>query len=150
MNVDFENITESSRWFDSHLFAPYYRKLGNIRNPVRLRLGAPLIGVGDGLIGAAQAAAGFGEAVSKGVANSLRGARNQDSNLLKKGILQIGLGGGSIALFSIPILAVRTLRITAIMAYDPASAISELRQKLPPYRPAPIILKPRTHGVGSI
>lgn len=143
MNVDFENITQSSRWFDFHLFAPYYRKLGNIRNPVWLRLGAPLIGVGDGAISAAQAAAGFGEAVLKGVANSFRGAANRDSNLLKKGILQIGLGGGSIALFSIPIVVVRSLRITAIMAYDPASAISELRQKLPACRPAPIILKPQ-------
>jgi hypothetical protein len=135
MNIDFENITESSRWFDSHIFAPYYRKLGNIRNPVWLRLGAPLIGVGDGLVSAAQAAAGFGEAVLKGVTNSFRGAANRDSNLLKKGILQIGLGGGSIALFSIPILAVRFLRITTFVAYDPASAISELRQKtacLPP------------------
>lgn len=143
MNIDFENITEISRWFDSHLFAPYYRKLGNIRNPVWLRLGAPLIGVGDGLVSAVQAAAGFGEAVLKGMANSFRGAANRDSNLLKKGILQIGLGGGSIALFSIPILVIRSLRITAFVAYDPASAISELRQKLPACRPAPIIiLKP--------
>ena len=138
MNVDFENITETSRWFDSHLFAPYYRKLGNIREPVWLRLGAPLIGVGDGLISAAQAAAGLSEAVLKGAANIFRAAANRDSHLLKKGLLQIGLGGGSIALFSIPIIAVRILRITAKAAYDPRSAISEQRGKLPACRPAPI------------
>src|SRR5215472_16627071 len=109
MNIDFENITESSRWFNARLFAPYYRMLGSIPNPIWLRLGSPLIGVGDGLLSTAQAAAGLSEAVLKGAANTFRGAAPQDSHLFKKGILQFALGGGSNALLSIPIIAVRTL-----------------------------------------
>lgn len=145
MNVDYENITQIPRWFDSHLFAPYYRKLGNIRNPAWLRLGAPLIGIVDGLMSAALSLAGLCEAIFKGLANALWGAANLDSRLLKKGLLQIVLGGGSIALLSIPIIALRTLRTMAKMAYDPQSAISEERRRLPPCRTAPIIiLKTRT------
>jgi hypothetical protein len=141
MNIDFENITESSRWFDCNLFASYYGALGTIRDPALLRLGSPLIGVGDGILSAAQAAAGLGEAVLKGVGNIFRGAALRDSNLLKKGTLQIALGGGAVALFSIPIIVVRTLRITVKMAYDPADALSEQLRKLPA---CPPLLRPQS------
>lgn len=130
MKIDYENITQFLQWFDSYMFAPYYRKLGTIHNLTYLRLASPLIGGGDGLMSALQGAFGLGEALFKGGVNTMYGIANRDQRSLEKGLLQIVLGGSVIALSSIPIIVVRTLRITCWVAYDPHSAISDQNQKL--------------------
>lgn len=130
MKIDYENITQSSQWFNSYMFTPYYRKLGTIHNLAYLRLTSPLIGIGDGVMSSFQALLGLGETLFKGGANTVYGIANRDQKSLEKGLLQIILGGSVIALSSIPIIVARTLRITARVAYDPQSAIADQNQKL--------------------
>ena len=130
MKINFENITESSQWFNANLFSPYYRGLGTVHQTAYLRLASPVIGILDGLISSLQAVSGLSEAILKGTANTAHGIATADRRVLKKGVLQIALGGGSIALLSVPIIALRTLRITFNMARNPSEEICEQRQKL--------------------
>lgn len=131
MNIDLLNITQASQWFDANLFAPYYERLSALPYPALLRLSSPLIGIGDGVMSTAQAVCGLGETLLKGSINTVLGIANGDSNQIKRGVLQIVVGGGVISLTAIPVIAIRTLRITANIAYDPASAIFELYRKVP-------------------
>jgi len=137
MKIDFENITQSAKWFDENLFVPCYQRLGQVQNPAYLRLASPFIALGDGLISSAQTASGLGEALFKGVANAVYGVAYRDKAPLQKGALQIVLGGGAIALLSLPVIALRTLWIGANLAYSPSSALAEIRQKLSP-QPQPL------------
>lgn len=131
VKIDLQNITQASHWFDANLFAPYYQRLSAVPFPALLRLGAPLIGIGDGAMSTAQAVCGLGETLLKGSINTVLGIANWDSNQIKKGVLQVGVGGGVLSLTAIPIIAGRTLRITAHVACDPVSAISALYRKVP-------------------
>ena len=131
MNFDLENITQASQWIDANLFTPYYQELCTFSNPVLLRLGSPLIGIGDAVLSTAQAVFGLLETLLKGSINTVLGIANRDSNQIKKVMLQTGLGGGAIAISAIPVIALRTLRITANIAYDPIAAILELSHKVP-------------------
>lgn len=142
MNIDLENITQASQWFDANLFTPYYEKLSAVPYPGLLRLSSPFIGIGDGVMSTAQAVCGLSETLLKGSINTVLGIANWDRNQIKKGMLQVVLGGGIISLTAIPIIAVRTLRITANVAYDPVSAISELYRKIPVKEVQPVKVSP--------
>ncbi len=76
MEIDYENITQSSQWLDSYLFTSYYENLGRIRNLTWLRLASPLVGVGDGLMSSMQAVLGLGRSNFKGSANTVYGIAN--------------------------------------------------------------------------
>jgi hypothetical protein len=120
MSLDWNSIDKSSKLIDSYFFYPFYDKLNAISREYRfIQLSAPFVGAVDGVASLVQATGGVGEATIKGSRNLLQGALSCNTESLKRGSLQIVLGGGLVGIVSIPIIFIRTLRITAGMLMNP-------------------------------
>lgn len=120
MSLDWKNIDKSSRLVDSYFFYPFYEKLNAISREYRFtQLSAPFVGAIDGIASLVQATAGVGESAIKGSRNLLYGGLSCNAESLKRGSLQIILGVGLVGILSIPIIFIRTLRMTAGMLMNP-------------------------------
>lgn len=120
MSLDWNNIDKSSKLVDSYFFYPFYEKLNAISREYRfIQLSAPFVGAIDGIASLVQATGGVGEAAIKGSRNLLHGALSCNTESLKRGSLQIILGGGLVGIVSIPIIFIRTLRMTTGMLMNP-------------------------------
>jgi len=120
MHFDLNNINQFSGAMDRYFFFPFYETLHQKAKKHRfISLIGPAIGAIDGIASLAQAVGGVGESAIKGIVNTVKGAITFNWNSVKRGCLQLILGVGIIGISSIPIIAIRTLRISIKMSIDP-------------------------------
>lgn len=120
MTFDLNNINQLSCAMDRYFFFPFYDTLHQKAEKHRfIALTGPIVGAIDGTFSLAQAVGGVGESAIKGLVNTVKGVITFDWNSVKIGSLQLILGVGVIGISSIPIIAIRTLRISIKMMIDP-------------------------------
>ena len=122
MPFDLENINQLSNALGQYFFLPFYETLHQTAKTNRfIKLTGPFIGTIDGIASLSQAVGGIGDAAIKGLANILKGSATCNQTSIKKGALQLVLGTSCIAIFAIPHIFVKTLRISINMSIDPIS-----------------------------
>ncbi len=123
--MDWNNITQLSSLIEKSFFHPFYCSLSreSKRYP-KIAFAAPFVGGIDGAVSTMQAVGGIGEASLKGIGNMLAGSVNGDANRLKRGAFQC-MGAGVIGLAAMPVVFVRTVRITKGMWTEPQKTSKE-------------------------
>lgn len=119
MGFDVGNINQSTNFIDVNIFYPMYKNLHEVSKKTSLiRFASPFIGLTDGFISTAQAVTGIAEATIKGSVN-IFGRPFSDNFNLKRGILQLSLGGVIVSIVTLPIIVIRILKITICFFTNP-------------------------------
>jgi hypothetical protein len=134
MSFDLERIDQFAGLMNEK-FCRFYEQIAtHAASNSHIAYAAPVIGIADMALSSVQAIGGVGEAAIKGVTNVFVGGASCNGTALKMGGAQLALGACVVGVLSIPIIFVRTIRITAKMFADPQNTseyeLAAYRQKV--------------------
>lgn len=126
MTFDLNNINQFSTSIDQYFFYPFYEKLYQQAKKYHfIALTSPIVGILDATFSIIQAIGGLVESAIKGLTNIFKGMAALENLSIKRGVLQLILGTGVIGVSSIPIIFLRTLRISIKITINPIQTCEE-------------------------